>query len=43
MDGRQLVKRIKSALVFAKDDGKHGQILGEAAFHQGVLLRSPSN
>ena len=30
MDGRQLVKRIKLALVFAKDDGKRGQILGEA-------------
>jgi hypothetical protein len=30
MDVRQLVKHGQLALVFAKVDGKHGQILGEA-------------
>jgi len=38
MDGHQLVKHDRLALVIAKVDGNRGQILAEAAFHQGVLL-----
>ena len=38
MSGRQARKVCHLALVFTNIDGKCGQILADAAFHQGVLL-----